>query len=155
MYFKYHVPNTQLEQYGHHMLFMYFPFRYKNQLKYSSSYNEKLNFPDVLETGNLNSDKVKSYAVLVEGSLKRLSTDQESNIDPFGQQENEEVSDILNEDIQNINNDEWFVDDDMIHTDTGLGDNGYSVPLYQDFIISENICSLYAKQWQLFEIIHK
>ena len=53
---KYHVPNkyTQREQYGYHMLFMYFPFRYKNQLKYSSSYNEKLNFPDVLETVNLN-----------------------------------------------------------------------------------------------------
>ena len=98
---------------------------------------------------------MEPYAVLVEESLKRLSTDQESNINPFGQQGNEEVSDILNEGIQNINNDELFVDDDMIHTDARLGGNGYSAPLYQDFIVSENICSLNAKQRPLFEIIHK
>ena len=100
---------------------------------------------------------MEPYAVLVEESLKRLSTDQESNIDPFGQQENEEVSDILIEDIQKqtINNDDLFVDDGMTHTDTRLGGNGYSVPLYQDFIVSENICSLNAKQQPLFEIIHK
>ena len=43
----------------------------------------------------------------------------------------------------------------MIHADIGLGGNGYTVPLYQDSVISENICSLNAKQRQLFEVIHK
>ena len=111
---------------------MYFPFRNKNELKYRNSYNEKLNLPDVLKTINLNRIKVEPYAVLVEDALERLATNQEPKIDPFGQQENEEDSDRLNEDIQNLNNDELFTDDDMIHANIGLGGNGNTVPLYQD-----------------------
>ena len=147
--------HTHPEEYAHHMLFMYFPFRDENELTYSNSFNEKLTSPDVLETVNLNRIKVESYAVLVEDALERLATDQESNINPFGQQENEEVSDKLNEDIQNLSNAELLVDDDMRHANIGLGGNGYTVPLYQDSAISENIRSLNAKQRQLFEVLHK
>ena len=141
---KYHTldKHTHPEEYAHHMLFMYFPFRDENELTYSNSFNEKLTSPDVLETVNLNRIKVESYAVLVEDALERLATDQESNINPFGQQENEEVSDKLNEDIQNLSNAELLVDDDMRHANIGLGGNGYTVPLYQDSAISENIRSL-------------
>ena len=153
---KYHVPNkhTHPEEYAHHMLFMFFPFRDENELKYSNSYNENLSLPNVLETVNLNRIKIEPYAVLVEDALERLATNQESNIDPFGQQENEEVSERLNEDFKDLNSDESFVDDDMIHADIGLGRNGSTLPLYQDSIISENIRSLNAKQRQLFEVIH-
>ena len=69
--------------------------------------------------------------------------------------EYEEVSERLNEDFQDLNSDESFVDDDMINADIGLGCNGSTVPLYHDSAISENICSLNAKQQQLFEVIHK
>ena len=79
---------------------------------------------------NLNCIKIEPYAVLVEDALERLATNQESNIDAFGQQENEEVSDRLNEDFQDLNNNESFVDDDMIHADIGLGCNGSTLPLY-------------------------
>ena len=114
---KYHVPNKHIhpEEYAHHMLFMFFPFRDENELKYSNSCNENLSLPNVLETVNLNRIKTEPYAVLVEDALERLATNQESNIDPFGQQENEEVSDRLNDNIQNLNNDESFVDHDIIH----------------------------------------
>ena len=154
---KYHTldKHTHPEEYAHHMLFMYFPLRDENELKYSNSFNEKLTSPDVLETVNLNRIKVELYAVLVEDALERLAADQESNINPFGQQENEEVSDKLNEDIQNLSNAELLVDDDMRHANIGLGGNGYTVPLYQDSAISENIRSLNAKQRQLFEVLHK
>ena len=56
----YHLPNkhTHPEDYEHHMLFMYFPFRDENELRYSNSYNEKLNLPDVLKTVNLSRIKV-------------------------------------------------------------------------------------------------
>ena len=87
------------------MLFMYFPFRDENELKYSNSYNENLNLPNVLEIVNLNCIKLEPYAILVEDALERLTTNQESNIDPFGQEENEEVGDRLNEDFQNLKND--------------------------------------------------
>ena len=78
------------------MLFIYFPFRDENELKYSNSYNENLNLSNVLETVNLNCTKIEPYAVLVEDASERLATNQESNIDPFGQEENEEVNDRLN-----------------------------------------------------------
>ena len=87
------------------MLFMYFLFRDENELKYSNSYNENLNLPNVLEIVNLNRIKLEPYAVLVEDALERLTTNQESNIDPFDQEENEEASDRLNEDFQNLKND--------------------------------------------------
>ena len=48
-----------------------------------------------------------------------------------------------------------FVDDDMINADIGLGGNGYTVLLYQDSVISENIRFLNAKQRQLFEVAQK
>ena len=89
----------------------------------------------------------------MEDALERLATNQESNIDPFGQQEKEEVSDRLNEDFQNLNNDKWFVDDDMIHANIGLACNVSTLLLYQDSVISENIRFLNAKQRQLFQVI--
>ena len=43
----------------------------------------------------------------------------------------------------------------MIHVNIGLGGSGYTVPLYQDSVVSENIRFLNAKQQQLFEVIHE
>ena len=86
---KYHVPNkhTHPEEYAYHMLFMFFPFRDENELKYSNSYNENLSLPNILETVNLNRINAicsMPYAVIVEDALERLATNHESNIDPFG-----------------------------------------------------------------------
>ena len=69
---KYHVPNqhTHPEEYAHHLLFMYFPFRNENELKLNNSYAEKLNLPNVLEIINLNCIKVDPYALLVENAWK-------------------------------------------------------------------------------------
>ena len=141
---KSHVPNKHIhpEEYAHHMLFMYFSFKDENELKYSNIYIDNLNLPNVLETVNLNGIKVEPYAALVEDALERLATNQEFNIDPLGQQENEEVSDRLNVDLQNLNNNESFVEDDVIHVDIVLGCSGSPFLLYQNSVISENIHSL-------------
>ena len=58
---KYHVLNkhTQSEECAHHILFMNYPFSYKNDLKLNNSHAEKLNQPNVLETTNLNCVKVE------------------------------------------------------------------------------------------------
>ena len=69
---------------------MYYPFRDENDLKSNNSYVEKLNQPNVLEVINLNHIKVEPYATLVQDALERLATNQETNIDPFGQCENNE-----------------------------------------------------------------
>ena len=108
---------------------MCYPYRDENYLKYNNSYIEKLNQPNVLEIINLNRMKVEPYTTLVEDALERLATHQEANIDPFGQYENDEVNDRLNEELQNLDIDESFRDE-MIYADIGFGCNRSTLPVF-------------------------
>ena len=45
--------------------------------------------------------------------------------------------------------------DDITYTDIRYGFNRTTLPVFQDSILRENICSLNNKQRQVFEIIHK
>ena len=150
---KYHVSNqhTHPEEYAHHLLFMYFPFRNENELKLNNSYAEKLNSSNFLEIINLNRVKVEPYALLVENALERLSTNQNANIDSFGQQENDEINDTLNENLHN----EEFLDDELTCNFPGSGFSCSTHPVFQDSLINENIRSLNVKQRQVFDVIHK
>ena len=147
---KYHVANkhTNAEEYAHHVLFMYFLFRYGNELNYSNSYNENLNFLHVLETAKLSLIPYlwkiyrKDYQQINNPTLINLVSKKMKKLDR------------LDEDFQNLNNDESFVDD-KIHADIGLGCSGSTLPLFQDSVIGENICSLNAKQRQLFKVTNK
>ena len=71
----YHAPNqhTHPEEYSHHLLFMYLPFRNENALKLNNNYAEKLNSSNVLQIINVNRIKVEPYALLVENALERLN----------------------------------------------------------------------------------
>ena len=42
------------DEYAHHMLLIYFPFRNETELKFNGSYANKLSFPGVLDTVNFN-----------------------------------------------------------------------------------------------------
>ena len=150
---KYHVPNqhTHPEEYAHHLLFMYFPFRNEHELKLNNSYADKLNSSNVLEIINLNRMKVESYALLVENVLERLSTNQNANVDSFGQQENDEINDTLNENLHN----EEFLDDELTCNFPESGFSCSTHPVFQDSLINENIWSLNVKQRQVFDVIHK
>ena len=88
---------------------MYLPLRNENELKLNNTYAVKVNSSNVLEIINLNRIKVEPYASLVEYALKRLSTNQNANIDSFGQQENDQINDTLNENVPN----EKFLDNDL------------------------------------------
>ena len=112
---KYHVPNkyTHPEEYAHHMLFMHLLLRHGNELKIYNSYDEKLYLSNVLETINVNCIKVEPYATFVEDVLERLTTSQEANIDRFCQQKNDEMTVRLNEELENINIDESFADEEF------------------------------------------
>ena len=150
---KYHVPNqhTHPEEYGHHLLFMFFPFRNENELKLNDSYAEKLNLSNVLEIINLNRIKVEPYALLVENALERLSTNQNANMDSFGQQENDEINDTLNENLHN----EEFLDDELTCNFPESSFSCSTRPVFQDSLINENIRSLNVKQRQVFDVIQK
>ena len=130
---------------------MHFPFRNENELKLNNSYAEKINSSNLLEIINLNSIKVEPCALLVENALKRLPTNQNANIDSFGQQENDEINDTLNE---NFHNDK-FLDDEFTCIFPESGFSCPTHPVFQDFLINENIRSLNVKQRQVFDVIHK
>ena len=151
--FKYHVPNqhTHPEENTHHLLFMYFPFRNESELKLNNSYADKLNSSNVLELINLNRVKVEPYALPEENALERLSTNQNANIDSFGQQENDEINDTLNENLHN----EGFLDDELTCNFPESGFSCSTHPVFQDSLINENIRSLNVKQRQVFDVIHK
>ena len=140
---KYHVPNQHEhpEQYAYHLLLMYFPFRNDNELKLNNSYAEKLNSSNVLEIINLNRIKVEPYALFVENALKRLSTNQNANIDSFDLQENDEINDTLNENLHN----EEFLDDELTCNFPESGFSCSTHPVFQDSLINENIRSLNVK----------
>ena len=123
----YHAPNqhTHPEEYSHHLLFMYLPFRNENALKLNNNYAEKLNSSNVLEIINVNRIKVEPYALLVENALERLSTNQNANIDSFGQQENDEINDTLNENLHNKES----LDDELTCNFLESGFSCFKVPL--------------------------
>ena len=53
-----------------------------------------------MEALNLNRIKVEIYCTL-EDALETLAANQEANMDSFGQYENDEFNDRLNEELQN------------------------------------------------------
>ena len=83
------------------MLFMYFLFRNEAEPEFNSSYANKLNFSDVLDTVNFNRLKFQSYATIVDHTFERLQEEIQLNIHPLSQQKNEEIYAELNKEMQN------------------------------------------------------
>ena len=92
----FHVPNKELfpEEYTHHLLFLYFPFRNEAEVKYRNSYSEKFNLPGLVETINMNRIKVEPYASIVDDALDQLATNCESNIESYDDQEDDETCEL-------------------------------------------------------------
>ena len=99
----------------------------------------------------MNRIKVEPYALLVKNVLKRLSTNQNVNINSFGQQKNDEINDTLNENFHN----EEFLDDELTCSFPKSGFSCSTHPVFQDSLINKIIQSLDVKQRQVFDVIHK
>ena len=136
---KCHVPNrhTHPEEYAHHMLFLYFPFRNENELKCNKSYAEKLSLPEIINTVNTNYRNVEPFSTLVDDALERIGSNRDTNIDSYGQQENDEVADEvleLNDDLQ--------LQDQCIDEDISYNNDCYEIPNtiseFPDSLINEN-----------------
>ena len=95
---QYCVPNkeTKPEEYAHHILFMYYPFKDEKELLSGNppTYASKLSEPGVIDLVNQNYSVVKPFDTSVDNTFLRLSSDID-NMDPYGQQENYEVNDYL------------------------------------------------------------
>ena len=162
-FLQYYVPNkeTSPEEYAHHMLFMYYPFRDEKEFwsGYPPTYVSKLSEPGVIEVVNQNYSLAEPFETIVNDAFLRLSCDIDSNMDPYGHQENDEVT-------ENIDLNSWFSDNSEIDiletTETQSADLGNTnaftnllrvVP--DDNVITENIRSLNMKQRKIFNFVHE
>ena len=155
---RYHVPNRHKkpEQYAHHLLFMFFPFRNESELcnTPSGTYMEKLNEPQVLAIVNENKQKFEPFADVVDLALSNFHADLSHNQDSYAQQENDEVDNLLHATSTLL--DEESPEDDVVlfHDESG------SIPkndltFLSDDEINQNIRSLNTKQRMIYEIVNK
>lgn len=94
---RYHVPSCDKkpEEYTHHMLFMYYPFRLESELFESGSYMQKLCNSDVISVVNTNKLKIEPFGDLVDAALNAFHTSMTQNQDSYSQQENDEVENLI------------------------------------------------------------
>ena len=136
---------------------MYYTFRDEKELLSGnpSTYASKLSEPGVIDLANQNYSLVEPFATIVDNAFLRLSSDIDNIMDPYGQQENDEVNDYLTEDIDDSES-EAFETIESHSRDVGnknLMSN--ELPAIPDNIINENIRSLNMKQREVFNFIHK
>ena len=151
---QYHVPHKDLkpEEYAHHMLFMYFPFRNEADLKLGT-YANKLSDTSVLEIVNSNRQKVEPYATVVDDAFRKVQEENQSNIDPFGQQENEETYAELDEGMLDSEDEGNVEESETMSQGVDFGNQGLQI--VSDNVVNETIRSLNEKQRQVFDIVHK
>ena len=75
------------------MLFMYYPFRNENDLKSGNppTYSNRLPESNVTSLVNQNRSRLEPFAVIVDNAFERYTSEIETNMDPFAQQDNDET----------------------------------------------------------------
>ena len=88
---------TSPEEYAHHILFMYYPFRDEKELLSGNppTYESKLSEPGVIEVVNQNCSSAEPFATIVDDAFLRISCDADRNMEPYGQQKNDEVTENI------------------------------------------------------------
>ena len=76
---------------------MYYPFRDEKELLSGDlhTYASKLSEPGVIEVVNQDYSLVESFAAIADVVFQRISSDIGSNMDPYSQQENDEVNENI------------------------------------------------------------
>ena len=137
------------------MLFMYYPFRSENDLKSGNppTYANKLRESSVTELVNQNHLKVEIFENIVNDAFERLSLVLKTNMDPLGQQENDETyqqSQQLEEsDTDNCDSDFSEIENQARYADAT---SKQIIPLFSDDMINENIRSLNEEQRKSFDV---
>ena len=150
---RYHIPNqtTQPEEYAHHMLFMFFPFRNESDLKatVSRTYSQKLLEPTVTEVVNKNRKACEPFADAVDEAFIDFIANPRG-MDPQEEQENEDVRDEI---IANATiSDETDNNDDETFCGTQVTP---LTPLISDGALGEKIRSLNKLQREVFDFVNK
>ena len=72
---------------------LYYPFRNENDLNSGNppTYSNKLRESIVISLINQNRARVEPFATVVDNAFERYTSELETNMDPFGQQDNHET----------------------------------------------------------------
>ena len=147
---RYHVPNnlSKPEAYAHHLLFMFYPFRTEESLKEtpSGTYSEKLTEPGVLEIINENKRICEPYGELVDQAFIHFRENISSGLDPYGEQENDDLRTGIVEESE----DENFPFDENNYQG---GANPQTSVTISDDKLNEKIRSLNEEQRNLFDFV--
>ena len=155
---RYHQPSPQkkIEQYVHHLLFTFYPFRDEAYLKsppMTGTYFVKLQEPGVMDIINRNKTIMEPFGEIVDQALSNLRSDV-TNPDSFSQHENDEVQAEVAAVINDMLEDESFTADAVLLDDSSLNIPSYTAPvLIPDNEISSKIRSLNRKQRELFDML--
>ena len=154
---RYHQPSPHksIEQYAHHLLFAFYPFRKEEELKSSttSTYFAKLQEPFVTSIVNENKKLMEPYGDMVEKALLNLHCEVVTP-DPFGQQENDDLQDELNNENNLLEDDESISDGPILTSDTSDLPMYTSPTLIPDNELNAMIRSLNHRQRALYNIVH-
>ena len=127
------VPNkeTKPEEYAHHMLLMYYPFKNEKKLLSGNppTYASELSEPEVIDLVNQNYSLVEPFATVVDNAFLRLESDMR----------NDEVNGYLTEDIDDSESE--ALETMEAHSADIENDNVMpnKLPVIPDNIINENI----------------
>ena len=153
---RYHVPNCHKfpEKYAHHLLFMFYPFRKEQELKseISGSYCEKLQEPAVTDIINRNKQIFELYGDQVDSALLSLRTNLSSSQDSQGDQENDEVEELLQTTINVLSEDP--TEDAVILDEITIPSINTAPIIMPDDELNRKIRSRNCKQRECFEIIY-
>lgn len=150
---RYHVPNEYKfpEQYAHHLLFMFFPFRSESELKSSNppSYLAKLNEPGVIQTINYNKTLVEPFGDLVDRAFSQFQSHRECNFDSFAQQENDNTEeDFQSLDVHEVNSEY------NIQVSSDVISRQYMIDILCDDEINKKVRSLNIEQRKIFDYVY-
>ena len=98
---------------------------------------------------------VKPFATIVDNAFLRLSSGIDNIMDPYGQQENDEVNDYLTEDIDDSKSETVEAHSADVGNNNLMFNKLRLRSAIPDNIINEDIRSLNMKQREVFNFIHK
>ena len=155
---RYHDPNLNRnpEQYAHHLLFSFYPFRDEGNLKQppiSGNYLAKLQQPEVLNVVNQNKLVMVPFSDFVDAALANVFQCKRDKHDTFLEQENDETEIEIREAVDIFLENEDPAAEAVFLEDISQIQSNIPV-LIQDEELNPKIRSLNDKQKNFFDLVH-
>ena len=146
---RFFTPSAQKnpEGFAHHLLQSFYPFRSEEELAVNGSYIQKLDEPNVKDTINQNKLIFEPEGQLVDEAFRSYREDLTHNQDPFGQQENDEILDLIPSD------NEQEESGDFVNESLGSNSSSEVIDVLTDININSMICGLNQEQREIFDVI--